>query len=75
MLIGQLLLKLNRGGQDPGRTYAPKTGYFHDKTEISKANLQVNHYLQLKIFHTAMYLASPQLGQVTYKILSKIARF
>ena len=30
------LLNLNRGCLAPGRTYIPKTGYFHDKTKIFK---------------------------------------
>ena len=29
--------------------FTRKTGYFHDKTKIFKANLQVNYYLLLKI--------------------------
>ena len=27
-----------------GRTCSPKAGYFQDKTKISEANLEVNHY-------------------------------
>ena len=38
--------------------------FFHDKTKISMANLRVN-YLMLKMLLKLMYLASPDLGQVT----------
>ena len=47
-----------------GHTYIPKIDYFHDETKISKANLQVN-YLMLEMLLKAMYLASPNLGQIT----------
>ena len=47
-----------------GRTCIPKTGYFPDNTKIAPANLRVN-YLWLKMLQKAMYLASPDLGQVT----------
>ena len=45
-------------------TYIPKAGYFHDKTKVSKANLWLN-YLMLKMLRKTMYLAFPDLGQVT----------
>ena len=32
----------------PGHTCTPSTGYFHDKTKMSKENLRVNYYLLLK---------------------------
>ena len=47
-----------------GRTYIPKIDYFHDEAKISKANLQVN-YLMQEVLLKAMYLASPNLGQIT----------
>ena len=48
MLIEQILkFKLKVGGS-PDRTYTPITGYFHDKTKISKENLRVDCYLPLK---------------------------
>ena len=31
-----------------GRIYTPATGYFYDKTKISKENLRVGYYLLLK---------------------------
>ena len=48
----------------PGRTYIPKTGYFHYKTKSSKAYIRV-HYLMLKMLHKAMYLDFSDSGQVT----------
>ena len=48
MLIEQTIELQLRGPRPPGRTYTPITGYFHDKTKISKENLQVDYYLLLK---------------------------
>ena len=47
MLIEQII-ELQLRGLDPGRTYTPITGYFHDKTKISEEKLQVDYYLPLK---------------------------
>ena len=49
MLIEQIIEFELRGPGPPGRTWIPKTGYFHDKTKISTANIRVNYYLLLKI--------------------------
>ena len=48
MLFKQIIEFEFGGPVPPYRTCAvtPKTEYFHDKTKISKANLQVNYYLQ-----------------------------
>ena len=68
MLIEQIIaFELRRMGH-LSCTYTPTTGYFHDKTKISKANFRVNDYLQLNISQKIMYLTSPQLGQVTHEI-------
>ena len=78
MLIEQIIEFELRGPGPPGRTYAPKTAFFfffHDKTKLSKANVRVNYYLLLKILLEAMYLTSPHLGQVIYKIYPQNARF
>ena len=48
MLIEQTIELQLRGPGPPGRTYTPIIGYFHDKTKISKENLRVDYYLQLK---------------------------
>ena len=37
--------------------HIPKTGYFHDKTKSTKANLRVND-LMLKMLQKTMYLDS-----------------
>ena len=48
MLIEQSMeFELTRFGP-PGRTCTPTTGYFYDKTKISKENLRVDYYLKLK---------------------------
>ena len=61
MRIEQIIEFELRGSGPPGCTYNPKTGYFHEKTKISKANRRMNHYLQLKILQEAMHLASLKL--------------
>ena len=48
MLIEQTIELQLRGPGPPGQTYTPMTGYFHDKTKISKENLRVDYYLLLK---------------------------
>ena len=48
MLIKQTIELQLRGPGPLGRTYTPITGYFHDKTKISKENLRVDYYLLLK---------------------------
>ena len=48
MLIEQIIEFQWRGSGPPGRTCTPVTGYFFDKTKISKENLQVNYHLLLK---------------------------
>ena len=64
-----------RGPGPPGRTCTPITGYFHDKT-IAKENLGVNYDLLLKYCSRQyIYLTSPYLGQITYKIEFQNARF
>ena len=37
-----------KGPWPPGRTCTPITGYFQDKTKISKENLPVDYYLLVK---------------------------
>ena len=48
MLIERIIELQLRGTGPPGRTCTPITGYFHDKTKISKENLRVDYYLLLK---------------------------
>ena len=47
MLIEQIIEFELRRPRPPGRTCTLTTGYFYNKTKISRENLQVNHYLLL----------------------------
>ena len=49
MLIEQTIELQLRGPGPPGRTNTPITGYFYDKTKISKENLRVDYYLLLTL--------------------------
>ena len=48
MLIVEIIELQLRGPGPPDQTCTPITGYFHDKTKISKENLRVDYYLLLK---------------------------
>ena len=48
MLIEQIVEPQWRGPGPPGLTCTSITGYFHDKTKISKEKLQVGFHLLLK---------------------------
>ena len=72
MLIKQITeLELRVPGL-PGRTYTPKTAYFHDKTKISIENLQVIYYLPLKYCWRQRALLSPTWAKLPTKFSSKI---
>ena len=58
MLTEKLLHSNLEGFGTSGRTGALKPEYFYDKMKISKANLWMNYYLQLKILQEAIYLIS-----------------
>ena len=75
MLIKQIIEFELRGPGPRGCTCNPKTGYFCDKTKVSKANLQANYYLLRKILRKAMHLASLHLDKVNYKIFQKMLTF
>ena len=45
MLIEQIIELQLRGPGPPNQTCTPITGYFHDKTKISKENFRVDYYL------------------------------
>ena len=49
MLIEQITELQLRGPGPPDQTCTPITGYFHDKTKISKENLRVDYYLLLNV--------------------------
>ena len=48
MLIEQIIELQLRGPGRTGQTCTPITGYFRDKTIISKENLRVDYYVLLK---------------------------
>ena len=48
MFIEQTIKFEFRGLVPLGRSCTPATGYFYDKTKISKENLRVDYYLLLK---------------------------
>ena len=45
MLLEQIIELQLRVPGPPDQTCTPITGYFHDKTKISKENLRVDYYL------------------------------
>ena len=59
MLIERNIELQLRGPGPPGQTNTPITGYFYDKTKISKENLRVNYYLLLKRNKKQCALLSP----------------
>ena len=48
MLIEQIIELKLRGPRPSGRKCTPITGYFYDKTKISKENHRVNYYSLLQ---------------------------
>ena len=66
-LIEQTIELQLRGPGPPGRTYTPITGYFYDKTKISKENFRVDYYLLLQCSQRqSILITSPYLDQITY---------
>ena len=73
MLIERIIELQLRGPGPPGRTFTPITGYFHDKTKISKENLRVDYYLLLKCCKGQYTLLPPTWTRsLTIKFNSKI---
>ena len=60
MLIEQIAELQLRGFGSCGLTCTSITGYFHDKTKISKENIRVGFHLLLKCC-TGVWGRSPQL--------------
>ena len=58
MFIEQIIEFELREPGPSGRTCTPKTGYSHDKTKISKANIRANIFCK-KYCKRQIYLASP----------------
>ena len=59
MLIEQIIELQLRGPGPPDQTYTSITGYFHDKTKISKENLRVDYYLLQKCSKSQCTLFPP----------------
>ena len=59
MLIEQIVELQWRGPGPPGLTCTSITGYFHDKTKISKENLRVGFHLLVKSCTSQCTLLSP----------------
>ena len=59
MLIEQIVELQWREPGPPGLTRTSITGYFHDKTKISKENLRVGFYLLLKCCTSQCNLLPP----------------
>ena len=66
MLIEQIIEFQWKGPGPPGLTCTSITGYFHDKTKISKENLQGGFSFTAKMLHETMHLTSLYLEQITY---------
>ena len=59
MFIEQTIKFEFRGLVLLGRVCTPATGYFYDKTKLSKENLRVDYYLLLKYCRRECILLSP----------------
>ena len=66
MLIEQIVELQLRGPGPPGLTCTSINGYFHDKTKISKENLQSGFSFAAKMLHETMQLTSPYVDQIAY---------
>ena len=69
MLIEQIIELQWRGPGPPGLTCTSITGYFHDKTKISKENLLVGFHLLLKCCTrqcTLLPLPGPNHAQLNF---------
>ena len=59
----------------PGRTCTPIPGYFHNKTKISKKNLQVEDYLLLRYSKRQCTLRPPKRAKSLTKYNTKMQDF
>ena len=73
MLIEQIF-ELRRP-RPPGRICTPITGCFHDKTIISKKNIQLDCYVQLKYCRRQCTLLSPTWAKSLTKFNPKMQDF
>ena len=73
MLIERIIELQLRGPGPPDQTCTPITGYFHDKTKISKENLRVDYYLLLNVARdNAPYFPLPRPNHLQLKSNSKM---
>ena len=75
MLIGQIIQFGLRGAGPPSRTCTSTTGYFYDKTIISKKNLEQDYYLLLKYCTRQRTLFSPTWAKSLTKFNPKMQDF
>ena len=75
MFLEQTIRFEFRGLVSFGRMNTPATGYFYDKTKISKENLQVDYYLLLKYCSRQCTLLSPTWVKSLRKFNTKMQDF
>ena len=75
MFIEQTIKFEFRGLVPFGRVCTPATGYFYDKTKISKENLRVDYYLLLKYCSRQCTLLSPTRAKLLTKFNTKTQDF
>ena len=75
MFIKQSIKFEFRGLVPLGRVCTPATGYFYDKTKISKENLRVDCYLLLKYCSRQCTLPSPTRAKLLTKFNTKTQEF
>ena len=75
MFIEQTIKFEFRGLVPLGRVCTPATGYFFDKTKISKENLRVDYYLLLKYCSRQCTLLSPTRAELLTKFNTKMQDF
>ena len=75
MFIEQAIKFEFRGLVPLGRINTPATGYFYEKTKISKENLRVDYYLLLKYCSRQCTLPSPTLAKSLTKFNIKMQDF
>ena len=64
MFIEQTIKFEFRGLVPRSRVCTPATGYFYDKTKLSKENLRVDYYLLLKYCSRQCTLLSPNRAKL-----------
>ena len=72
MFIKQTIKFEFRGLVPLNRLCIPATGYFYDKTKISKKNLRADYYLLLKYCSSQCTLLSPTRAKLLTKFNTKM---